>query len=586
MRASAASLLLGLTACQALYFEVLEGPEYRIFADTDFPLTVAFRNNFEAGNDTQIDLVSPDIPLGEGLMVFPKCEEDWHLDFENSSIYFSEKDIRNETEKIFMFSAYYWGYRSLSFYARPPNGDEFSLYNVVPMINTRTLNQPETSVEAIRSVIEKTEVSSNDIAEDVAAFIDGDTDEADDYVEPESFSGDGDSVPEDYEYRGFFGRKRRDVGDEIFLLTNRTVIVIDRKQTAKYLDTIFIATATTFMLTNTINMGCQLNAEIIMNVLRRPIGPAVGIASQFICMPIFSFLIGWLFLDDSLQRLGLFVLGCCPGGNASNFWTLLFNGDLNLSITMTFISTIVAMAMMPFWMLTLGSLLIDENSSFEIPYINLIGSLVSLTVPIGIGLLIKYKKPRWALISAKIVKPMTFCMVTFFLTVGMYNNHKAMLMMTWSIAAAGLLVSLGGYTAGALLSMLFCLEKKQIIAISIETAFQNAAIAFLLIKLSLPTPDSDLASVPPMAQIFQTGPPLLFVYLGWQLIQKCGYCIPEVDAIEENKRALEKESHQAETPLAEVTTGARAEEKEQLDPLNPFHAPPAYPELPPYSEKP
>lgn len=59
----------------------------------------------------------------------------------------------------------------------------------------------------------------------------------------------------------------------------------------------------------------------------------------------FSFCTGWLLLDDPLHRLGLFTLGCSPGGSASNFWTLLFNGDLNLSITMTFISTIIAMGM-------------------------------------------------------------------------------------------------------------------------------------------------------------------------------------------------------------------------------------------------
>ncbi len=47
--------------------------------------------------------------------------------------------------------------------------------------------------------------------------------------------------------------------------------------------------------------------------------------------------------DDILFRLGLFVLGCCPGGTGSNFWCILLGGDINLSITMTFISTIAAL---------------------------------------------------------------------------------------------------------------------------------------------------------------------------------------------------------------------------------------------------
>ncbi len=40
---------------------------------------------------------------------------------------------------------------------------------------------------------------------------------------------------------------------------------------------------------------------------------------------------------------GLLVTGCCPGGGGSNIWTLLLHGDLNLSMTMTFISSVAAL---------------------------------------------------------------------------------------------------------------------------------------------------------------------------------------------------------------------------------------------------
>ncbi len=57
----------------------------------------------------------------------------------------------------------------------------------------------------------------------------------------------------------------------------------------------------------------------------------------------FSFGVGWLMTEDILFRLGLFVLGCCPGGTGSNFWCILLKGDINLSITMTFVSTVAAL---------------------------------------------------------------------------------------------------------------------------------------------------------------------------------------------------------------------------------------------------
>ena len=60
-----------------------------------------------------------------------------------------------------------------------------------------------------------------------------------------------------------------------------------------------------------------------------------------------------------LFRLGLFVLGCCPGGTGSNFWTLLLNGDINMSITMTFMSSILALVFMPIWIFLLGKISIE-----------------------------------------------------------------------------------------------------------------------------------------------------------------------------------------------------------------------------------
>ena len=50
-----------------------------------------------------------------------------------------------------------------------------------------------------------------------------------------------------------------------------------------------------------------------------------------------------LLFNDSFKSFGLLVMGVCPGGLASNFWTLLLGGDVNLSITMTFVSSIAAM---------------------------------------------------------------------------------------------------------------------------------------------------------------------------------------------------------------------------------------------------
>ena len=135
-----------------------------------------------------------------------------------------------------------------------------------------------------------------------------------------------------------------------------------------------------------INMGCAMDLDVVKESLRRPVGPAIGFVCQFLVMPLISFALGYFF-NNPAMRLGLFVTGTSPGGGASNIWTLMFGGNLNLSVTMTAVSTFAAFFMMPLWIFTLGQLIFSD-SPIIIPYYKICTYAFCLVVPLGIGLLI------------------------------------------------------------------------------------------------------------------------------------------------------------------------------------------------------
>ena len=114
-------------------------------------------------------------------------------------------------------------------------------------------------------------------------------------------------------------------------------------------------------------------------------GPLVGFCSQFLVMPLLSYGLGYLLLQSNYERLGLLLLGCCPGGVGSNFWTAMLGGDINLSVTMTFASSLAAFAMTSFWIYVLGSPLVSEH--VPIPFLQLVIALVSFAVPLVLGVL-------------------------------------------------------------------------------------------------------------------------------------------------------------------------------------------------------
>lgn len=67
---------------------------------------------------------------------------------------------------------------------------------------------------------------------------------------------------------------------------------------------------------------------------------------EYFCLVFFlqiSYVIGYvLFPDYPEMQLGIFFTGISPSGGASNIWTLMLGGNLNLSITMTTLCTIGA----------------------------------------------------------------------------------------------------------------------------------------------------------------------------------------------------------------------------------------------------
>lgn len=283
---------------------------------------------------------------------------------------------------------------------------------------------------------------------------------------------------------------------------------------------------------NYINMGCQIDLRLVLDVLKKPIPPLLGCACQFIFMPLVSYGIGLLLLENALMRFGIFVLGSSPGGNSSNLWTLMFDGDVTLSITMTFISTIASIGMMPLWVFLLGRNMSPETGTLKIPFGNIVASLIGLAIPLAIGMLIRRFKPKWAQNAAKYIKPMTLVVLVVIVVLSATVNKYIFLLMTWKSLLCGALVSWSAYVFGALAAFLGRLNRGQIIAVAIEVAFQNSGIAVVILYSSLSLPDSDLVIVPVVCQTILQGVPLYVLYLFIKIrdaVAKCAHTDEKVE---------------------------------------------------------
>ncbi len=94
-------------------------------------------------------------------------------------------------------------------------------------------------------------------------------------------------------------------------------------------------------------MGLTLKAEDFREVARHPIRVLIGVLAQFVIMPGLAWLLCRLLQLPAEIAVGVILVGCCPGGTASNVMTWLSRGDVALSVAITSVTTLLAPLVTP-----------------------------------------------------------------------------------------------------------------------------------------------------------------------------------------------------------------------------------------------
>src|SRR5690606_21731012 len=115
----------------------------------------------------------------------------------------------------------------------------------------------------------------------------------------------------------------------------------------------------------------------------------MGAALQYTVMPLSAFAIAKFLQLDPALAVGLIVVGCCPGGTASNVITFLARGHLALSIIMTTVSTMLAIVATPLMTQALAGTYVPVDG-WGLFYT----TVKVVLVPVALGVFINYKFPN------------------------------------------------------------------------------------------------------------------------------------------------------------------------------------------------
>jgi bile acid:Na+ symporter, BASS family len=234
-------------------------------------------------------------------------------------------------------------------------------------------------------------------------------------------------------------------------------------------------------------MGLTLTGSDFKEVFKRPKDVAIGVIGQFLIMPGLAFLLAKGLQLPPEIAVGVILVGCCPGGTASNVMTFLSKGDVPLSVTITSCTTLLAPIVTPALILLFASEWIPVDPG------SLLISIVQIViVPIVLGLVVKKLFNKQAQASVKVLPLVSIVAIVAIVTAVVSVNQQNIAKTGLLIFAVVILHNCLGYLIGYLFGKLFKMDLSKKKAVAIEVGMQNSGLGAALAAAHF----SPLAAVP------------------------------------------------------------------------------------------
>ena len=218
-------------------------------------------------------------------------------------------------------------------------------------------------------------------------------------------------------------------------------------------------------------MGMTLKLDDFKLILRYPKGVIIGVVSQFVVMPLLAFALAKIFNLPPEIAVGVILVGCCPGGTASNVMTFLAKGNTALSVTITSCTTLLAPIMTPALIYLLASEWLPV--SFSAMFMSVIKVVL---IPIILGVIVQFLfKP---LVAKSIdILPTVSVVAIVLIVAAVVSGSRDRILETGLIIFAIVILHNGlGYLFGFLVAKVTKLSYDDQKAVSIEVGMQNSGL--------------------------------------------------------------------------------------------------------------
>ena len=250
---------------------------------------------------------------------------------------------------------------------------------------------------------------------------------------------------------------------------------------------------------NTINIvlafvmyGVSLGIKpgIFVDVFKKPKSVILGATCQLVLLPAFTCLLAILISRwiSPMMGLGMILVASCPGGNISNFMSSLAKANVELSVSLTAISTALAVVMTPFNFWLWGNAYLHfaavhaDIPTLAIPLMDVFRTIfILLGIPLAAGILTARYLPK---VADFLKKPLQYISIAFFIAMVILSfagNMDAFLKCIKYIFLIVLVHNLLALTIGYNVAAIFRLPEADKRTLTIETGIQNSGLGLVLL---------------------------------------------------------------------------------------------------------
>lgn len=222
-------------------------------------------------------------------------------------------------------------------------------------------------------------------------------------------------------------------------------------------------------------MGLTIKMGDFQVVFSRPKEILIGCLAQYTVMPFLAWILAVVLKLPEDLVLGVILVGCCPGGTASNVITYIAGGDVALSVGMTIVSTLVAPLATPALVYMLA------GAWVEVSFIAMVLSVVKvILVPVLLGILIRSILGKQIQKISELLPLISVVSIVMIISGIVAVNADKIISCGMLVLGVVILHNLCGMGIGLVAAKLLKVPYDKVTAIAIEVGMQNSGLAISL----------------------------------------------------------------------------------------------------------